>query len=34
MPQFVAQTLSQDGNVIARNFYIWTEVLQSKMDGV
>ena len=23
MPQFVVQTLSQDGNVIASNFYIW-----------
>jgi hypothetical protein len=28
MPQFVAQTLSQDGNVIASNFYIWINFAQ------
>ena len=28
MPQFVAQTLSQDGNVIASNFYIWINFSQ------
>jgi len=28
MPQFVAQTLFQDGNVIASNFYIWINFSQ------
>ena len=28
MPQFVAQTLYQDGNVIASNFYIWINFSQ------
>ena len=28
MPRFVAQTLFQDGNLIASNFYIWIDFFQ------
>ena len=28
MPRFVAQTLCQDGNLIASNFYIWIDFFQ------